>query len=147
MAPLFREDVPRDQCFPLLPRAATKSRYRYGIHYIKMFPVEKRFQRRFRAEGNAYYQTEQRILDENSKQIVSDCQHYLDKYERLGRPKYAVDIDRLIKLLDDLRPLLLGYVVLTCDLLHQLLSAETVLPGLGGGVGPSDWRVAYLELL
>lgn len=28
------------------------------------------------------------------------CQTYLNRYEVHGRPKYAVDIDRLIKLLD-----------------------------------------------
>lgn len=92
--------MPKDQYFPLPPRAATKPRHRHGIHYIKMFPIEKRFQRRFRTEGNPYYETIQRILDENSRKIVSDCQRYLDLYEKQGRPKYAVDIDRLIDLLD-----------------------------------------------
>ena len=93
-------NVPKDQYFPLPPRAATKPRHRHGIHYIKMFPIEKRFQRRFRTKGNPYYETIQRILDENSKQIVNDCQRYLDMYEKRGRPKYAVDIDRLIGLLE-----------------------------------------------
>lgn len=93
-------NVPKDQYFPLPPRSTTKPRHRHGIHYIKMFPIEKRFQRRFRTEGNPYYETIQRILDANSRRIVNDCQRYLDRYEKQGRPKYAVDIDRLIRLLE-----------------------------------------------
>ena len=62
-------NVPKDQYFPLPPRSTTKPRHRHGIHYIKMFPIEKRFQRRFRTEGNPYYETIQRILDANSRRI------------------------------------------------------------------------------
>ena len=65
-----------------------------------MFPIEKRFQRRFRTEGNPYYETVQRIVDENSAEIVKSCQRYLENYERHARPRYAVDIDRIIALLE-----------------------------------------------
>ena len=50
-------NVPKDQYFALPPRSQTKPRHRHGIHFIKMFPIEKRFQRRFRTEGNPYYET------------------------------------------------------------------------------------------
>ena len=65
-----------------------------------MFPVEKRFLRRFRTEGNPYYEKVQAILNENTALIVDACQAYLDRYEREGRPRYAVDIDRIIALLE-----------------------------------------------
>ena len=57
-----------------------------------MFPITKAYQRRFRTEGSAYYETLQRI--------VSECQAYLDRYEREGRPRFAVDIDRIMGLLE-----------------------------------------------
>ena len=40
-----------------------------------MFPITKSYQRRFRTEGSAYYVTLQRIIDGNTKRIVSECRH------------------------------------------------------------------------
>lgn len=42
----------------------------------------------------------QRIIDGNTKRIVSECQAYLDLYEREGRPYFAVDIDCIVGLLE-----------------------------------------------
>ncbi len=64
-----------------------------------MFPVQKRFQRRFRTEGSRYYETLQRIIDANTKTIVTECQNYLNEYEKNGRPRFAVDIDRILEIL------------------------------------------------
>ena len=93
-------NVPKDQYFALPPRPTTRPGCRHGIHYIKMFPITKAYQRRFRTEGSAYYETLQRIIDGNTKRIVSECQAYLDRYEREGRPRFAVDIDRIVGLLE-----------------------------------------------
>lgn len=65
-----------------------------------MFPISKKYQRRFRTEGSPYYETLQKIIDGNTERIVSECQAYLDSYETEGKPRYAVDIDRIIDLLD-----------------------------------------------
>ena len=65
-------NVPRDQYFPLPPRPSTKPRHRHGIHYIKMYM--------------------------HTRDIVSSCQAYLEKYEAEGHPRFAVDIDRAIEL-------------------------------------------------
>ena len=93
-------NVPKDQYFALPPRPTTRPGCRHSIHYIKMFPITKSYQRRFRTEGSAYYETLQRIIDGNTKRIVSECQAYLDRYEREGRPRFAVDIDRIVGLLE-----------------------------------------------
>lgn len=93
-------NVPKDQYFALPSRPTTRPGCRHGIHYIKMFPITKSYQRRFRTEGSAYYETLQRIIDGNIKRIVSECQAYLDRYEREGRPRFAVDIDRIVGLLE-----------------------------------------------
>lgn len=50
-------NVPKDQYFALPPRPTTRPGCRHGIHYIKMFPITKVYQRRFRTEGSAYYET------------------------------------------------------------------------------------------
>lgn len=74
-------NVPKDQYFALPPRPTTRPGCRHGIHYIKMFPITKSYQRRFRTEGSAYYETLQRIIDGNTKRIVSECQAYLDRFD------------------------------------------------------------------
>lgn len=37
-----------------------------------------------------------RIINKNTKKIVESCQSYLDQYEKNGKPKYAVDLDKII---------------------------------------------------
>lgn len=66
-----------------------------------MFPVQKRFQRKFRTEGSRYYEKLQQMIDANTKRIVADCQAYLDDYEKNGKPRYAVDIDRILEILGE----------------------------------------------
>ena len=94
-------NVPKDQYFALPPRPTTKPGHRHGIHCIKMFPIQKRFQRKFRTEGSRYYETLQNTIDANTKRIVDECQAYLDRCEAQGRPMYAVDIDRIIDILEN----------------------------------------------
>ena len=66
-------NVPKDQYFALPPRPTTRPGCRHGIHYIKMFPIAKAYQRRFRTEGSAYYETLQRIIDGNTKRTASSA--------------------------------------------------------------------------
>lgn len=89
-------NVPKNQYFALPPRPTTKPHHRHGIHYIKMFPISRRFVRRFRTEGNPYYQAIQQLIDRNTAKIVKECQAYLNRYEKEGRPSFAVDIDGII---------------------------------------------------
>lgn len=86
-------------CTATPPHDAPRLPPRHPLH-IKMFPITKAYQRRFRTEGSAYYETLQRIIDGNTKRIVSECQAYLDRYEREGMPRFAVDIDRIVGLLE-----------------------------------------------
>lgn len=95
-------NVPKDQYFPLPPRPSTKSRHRHGIHYIKMFPVSREQIRRFRTEGNTYYEKLLSILAKNEREIVKACQEYLVRYEKFGRPRFAVDLDQAIRLMASL---------------------------------------------
>ena len=88
--------TPKDQYFALPPRAATKPKNRHGLHYIKMFPVTKKYLLRYRTEGNKFAQMIEAIINKNSKQIINDCQMYLKSYETGVHPKFSTDIDYLL---------------------------------------------------
>ena len=89
--------VPKGQYFPLPTRSTTRDKYRHGVHYTKMFPVDRTKVHKFRVEGNPYYLLIKAILDKNEKQIIEECQKYLNDYEKGLRPKFCTDIDLLIE--------------------------------------------------
>ena len=97
-------NTPKEQYYALPPRSTTKPRHRHGLHYIKMFPILKQHQRKMRIEGNAFYETLQRILDTNESIIVDQCQRYLDAYADGSHPRYCVDIDAALRKLYGSRP-------------------------------------------
>ena len=61
-----------------------------------MFPVTKQYLIRYRTDGNRFATLIQTIIDKNSKQIVNECQRYLDLYSQGIKPLYSTDIDYLI---------------------------------------------------
>lgn len=89
--------APKNQFFPLPTRSTTREKYRHGVHYIKMFPVDRSKVNLFRTEGNFYYTLIKAILDKNEKQIISECQKYLENYEKGIRPQYCTNIDLLME--------------------------------------------------
>lgn len=88
--------APKQQYFALPPRSATRPHNRHGLHYIKMFPVTKQYLVRYRTKGNTFATMIQNIIDKNSKQIISECQVYLDDYAAGKHPNYSTDIDYLL---------------------------------------------------
>lgn len=88
--------TPKDQYFPLPVRKTTKQGYRHGLHYIKMFPVDRSFLVKYRTEGNAFATLIKTTVDKSEKAIVADCQRYLKDYENGVKPMYSTDIDLLI---------------------------------------------------
>lgn len=89
--------APKNQYFALPPRPQTKPKNRHGLHYIKMFPVSKKYLVRYRTDGNIFATLIKNIIDKNSKQIVAECQRYLDLYSEGIKPQYSTDIDYLIE--------------------------------------------------
>ena len=81
-----------------IPASAPKNRH--GLHYIKMFPVTKQYLVRYRTEGNSFATLIHDIIEKNSKQIVDECQHYLDLYSQGVKPLYSTDLDYLIEQLN-----------------------------------------------
>lgn len=93
--------APKYQYFALPPRPSTRPRNRHGLHYIKMFPVSRRFFARYRTDGNAFAEMIERIINENERQIILECQQYLDHYAAGERPQFSTDLDLLLRLLPD----------------------------------------------
>ena len=91
---------PKDEYFALPPRPTTKPKNRHGLHYIKMFPIDKRYLQKYRTEGNEYAMLIQNIISKNSRQIISECQSYLNKYENGIKSEYSTDIDMLLNVLN-----------------------------------------------
>ncbi|MDY2991744.1 MAG: hypothetical protein SOR91_09780 [Hornefia butyriciproducens] len=100
----FRSNIspsaPTEQYFPLPPRGTTKDGHRHGLHYIKMFPVDKTKVNKFHMD-DMYYKIIYAILNRNEKRIIKDCQDYLRRYENGSRPEYSTDIDLLIQILEE----------------------------------------------
>ena len=92
--------APKNQYFALPPRPQTRPKNRHGLHYIKMLPVTKQYLVRYRTEGNNFAMLIQTIIDKNSKQIVDECQRYLDLYSQGIKPDYSTYIDYLIEQLN-----------------------------------------------
>lgn len=91
--------APRNEYFPLPTRSTTRSKCHHGIHYIKMFPVNRSDLHPFRTEGNPFAELVKNVIDKNEKSIVSECKAYLSAYEAGIRPAYSTDIDLLISLM------------------------------------------------
>lgn len=89
-------NTPKDQYFALPPRPSTKPTNRHGLHYIKMFPVTKQYLVKYRTAGNTFATLIQSIIDKNTKQIVAECQQYLNDYENGKKPPYCTNIDYLL---------------------------------------------------
>lgn len=96
--------APKMQYFALPPRPSTRPGNRHGLHYIKMFPVSKRYLLRYRTEGNEFATLVRNVIDKHAKEIITDCQRYLDAYANGIRPAYATDLELLLKKLDELEP-------------------------------------------
>ena len=92
-------NTPKCQYYPLPTRHTTKDTYRHGVHFIKMFPVDRTKVNRFNMEG-MFYQMMKAFLDKEEKNIVKACQNYLLDYELGNKPKYATNIDLLINVLN-----------------------------------------------
>lgn len=90
--------APKNQYFPLPPRKTTKDHYRHGLHYIKMFPVDRSKVNKFNTDS-IYYKMLKAILDKHEKEIIRQCQDYLNSYEKGFHPKFCTDIDFLMGIL------------------------------------------------
>ncbi len=87
--------IPKEQYYSLPPRSTTKKGYIHGLHYIKMFPLNKKYLQKYNVNDFSYFKTVQIIIETNMKEIVDAAQTYLTNYESGVRTSYCVDIDKI----------------------------------------------------
>ncbi len=105
-AVLFRsniaENTPKEQYFPLPPRSTTRPGRHHGLHYLKMFPITKRYQEAFRVDKDSHYSKVQQFIEKHKKDVIEQCQQYqqyLDAYSAGEMPMYATNIDYISSVL------------------------------------------------
>lgn len=82
--------------FALPPNPLTKPGKRHGIHYIKLFPVDKMYIQPYKISKSGYLVMVKSILDKNESKIVDACQNYLNQYEKGKGNKMTPDIDGIL---------------------------------------------------
>lgn len=89
-------NAPKEQYFALPPNASTKPGKRHGIHYIKMFPIDKKYIQPYKISKNGYLVMVKGILDKNESKIIKACQDYLSRYEKGQGSTMTPDIDGIL---------------------------------------------------
>lgn len=92
--------TPSIQYFPLPPNPSTKRYRRHGLHYIKIFPVDRKYLDVYQVSGDNYYINILRILNMFEKNIVNACQDYLNDCEKGNKHLMTPDIDGILNMLD-----------------------------------------------
>lgn len=92
--------VPKDQFLSLPPNTNTRQGCSHGVHYIKIFPIDKKYLDNYLISEDEYKCMIKSLLDKNEGEIILKCKDLLEKYERGIRPKFSADIDGIIAVLD-----------------------------------------------
>lgn len=87
----------------LPPNKDTKPGFHHGAHYIKLFPIVKKYMDKYNIDNSKYLLTISSILDKSEKEIVMACQNYLIEYEKGNKHRFSPNIDGILKVLDDLQ--------------------------------------------
>ena len=90
------KNVPTSQYFPLPHNAFTQTGKRHGVHYIKLFPMDRKYVHPYKISKSAYLVMVKSILDKNESKIVNACQNYLSEYEKGQGSFMTPDIDGIL---------------------------------------------------
>lgn len=94
--------APKEQFFALPPNTHTKPKHYHGIHYMKIFPISKKYIQKYLIDKNPYYVTLKNIIDANEKEIVNECQKYLEECEKGNKNPITPNIDGIIAMISEL---------------------------------------------
>ena len=89
------QTAPKSQFFALPPNKNTRPHCFHGIHYIKLFPIVDKYVAPYLISSQFDCQVKS-IIDANEKEIIEECQKYLDKYEHGNRHYMTPDIDGIL---------------------------------------------------
>lgn len=87
--------IPKDQYYSLPPRFTTQNEKIHGLHYLKMFPLRKKYLQKYNTDNDPFFKLIQGIVEKNRNEIIAGAQAYLTKYEAGERTSYCVDIDKI----------------------------------------------------
>lgn len=85
----------RKEYFPLPPRKTTKKGRKHGLHYVKMFPITKRYINKY-YDNNKDNENDIKKIEKNYKRIINEAQEYLNNYEKGTRYNYCTNIDLIL---------------------------------------------------
>jgi len=82
--------------FALPPRKETKPRNIHGLHFIKMFPIDKAYFVKYNyPTGNASATRTKQYIQKNFSRLVTEAQNYINEFENGCRPSFCVDIGKI----------------------------------------------------
>ena len=91
--------TPTTQYFALPPNPSTRSGCRHGIHYYKLFPINRQFVDTYYVDGDNYYSMLLGIINRNERLIVQSCQNYLSQCECGNKHFITPNIDGILSIL------------------------------------------------
>lgn len=98
-------NTPKWQFISLPPNNNTKPYHFHGIHYIKLFPINKSlFIDKYNVDKDEYYTKILKIIENKEKQIIEACQNYLTQCESGNKHAMTPNIDGILAVLDSISP-------------------------------------------
>lgn len=90
----------KENFFKLPNNRKTKQGNHHGIHFEKMFPIEKKYKVKFR-QDEFLEKIIIPFISNNLKEIIKMAQKYLTRYENGDKTIYSTDIDRIYETLEN----------------------------------------------
>lgn len=92
--------APEWQYFSLPPNNNTRTGNKHGIHYIKLFPISKKYIDKYNINNNEFLQMISEKITNNQKEIVEACQQYLIDCQDGKKHPMTPNIDGILEWLD-----------------------------------------------
>ena len=93
--------APTWQYFSLPPNNNTKPGNKHGIHYIKLFPISKKYINKYNINNNDFFQIISEKISNNQKEIIDACQKYLVDCELGKKHPMTPNIDGILEWIDN----------------------------------------------
>ena len=90
------KSVSKSQYFPLPSNASTQLEKRHGVHYIKLFQMDRKYVHPYKISQSAYLVMVKNNMNKNESKIVNACQNYLNEYEKGRGNSMTPDIDGIL---------------------------------------------------
>lgn len=93
--------APKEQFLSLPPNPNTKPKHKHGVHYIKLFPIDKIFVDKYHTSGT-YYDKVLSILERKESIIIENIKSYLSECENGNKHPMTPNIDGIINMINTL---------------------------------------------